>query len=677
MPLDHKPLPIAGFMGFYDRGEKVSTPMKHQSLLENFIFGGDKLKKRGGFVSIHRDNNRSFTRFSDILKGNVILQPRRIYSTGEFLFDGNNQLNTEAFTGATDFSALNMDNRYYITTHDRQIGKGGLVQVYNGNTLRPLAGEGPPEDYNNYGSGSYFYPQLIASGQFNNPFVPFNYLDIGRYIIAVSYQIENYITKPGYIRSFYVSDVETNRLQLNNIPPVSNSNVSAIIISMTRLFVSEEGEDDENTLTLNRKYARKFGDHKFYFVPFGKFNVEGGEIVGRDGNAIVGNLSFPHGIDDDEQAQLVNRQYIFLNGHQIFESSYLFDQKSSMPAALGLTEYSNRLIIWNQNRVYVSRANEPESFSDVDGFFDVGIEDPNTVKVCFAYRENLYILKDDSTYVVFDNGEAPNTWVPKNVDRGLGGQVHSVGRVKGFQGAEEDFIFIANKKGLCLFNGAYSEVEASWKIREYWKLIDNPVDLQTMVDATENKVYVFCRIRGVAQILTMDYQKGLAHQEISSFGRNAIVGGPRWSVIKKRGIPIRGIGYHSVADGSSTNDGLLILTNDGNRSEVLILRETEYNDDDFDQILGIDSRIQFSNLRDGKDLMHNHYGELRVRARGAGMLRLDGGPARNVASPDKHKVFKYILDRQGEDIDVLLIHDTINTNLEIAEFVPFIRPIAP
>ena len=653
MPRGSTPIGTSRFQGLYDRGSLV--PRGHLSVLENMIFEGDLMKKRGGFNRLSQ-SSRLYTRFLDVLPGEKISAPVRVFSTGEMIYAG--LAEAGPFDGATDFSALNMKKRYYLTPHNRNTGRG-QVQVYDGSTIRPICGEGPPEDLQ-YTATSNFLPILEE-----DDVAPATYLDIGRYIMGVSYQIDNYITRPGYIRSFYVEDTTNNSLKLLNIPNITQSYVSDIVIIMTRLFIPNEG-DENNNLTTNRAYANNYKSYTFYFVPFGKAKVESGEIRDRDNNA-VSELRLPFAYDTDDYNKLIASNYFFFSSDLLFNATYLIDQLTSMPGGVGLCDYNNRLVVWNGDRVWVSRAQEPESFGDLTGFKEVGLEDPSTIKNCFAYKDNLYILKSNSTYVTTDNGEEVNTWKVINVDRGYGGEVHSIGQIRGFQGPEKDYVFVANKHGLSLFNGAtYSDIEASWKIQNLWDKITDYSSLQVVLDPTNERVYILCTIDDEAVILLMDYQKGLFHEDGP---RGGVFGGPRWSVIKKLGSEI-------VSIGMSDDNDLLAMTSGSDFSEVLSISDRT-NDVDRDQTLAIRSKIALRDFRLDESLGILHYGEGRVRVRGEGILSLtcEGLTLMESYSYNGFVTLKYRVHLDGTDLEFTLKEESLNGSLDLLEFLIFTKKV--
>ena len=691
---DHKPFTVSGFLGMYDRGDETIIPQRHQRDLVNMMFRNDRLVKRGGFRRI-LTTSRNYVRFYE---AHFKSGRQSIFFDGTHFYAGTDQLPGD-FSGATDFTALNMNNRLFIAPN---VGK---VQVYDGTTMRDLGGEGPPLDNIGYDSSSLFYPSLLASGDVTaDPFISFNYLDIGRYIVAISYNIGNYITNPGYIRSFYVSDLATNRLRLLNLPSDLPVNVTGITISLTRLFIS--ADDTMNTDVVNQKFTRRYTDNQFWFVPFGRVKAVNRQLVDRDDNALT-HIDIPHATDQDEYDELVHVKYIFFNGHLLLESTYLIDQLASISDVKGLAEYNDRLILFKDDKIWASQIDDPESIATSKR---VGIESPGDIKNAFSYKDLLYICKEYSTYSTFDNGEDVATWRVVTVDRGLGADTHSVGSVRGFEGPTEDYVFIGNKQGLCLFDGKFSPIEASWKIKAFWDRITDHSRTQVLLDTANKLVYCLVVIDSVYFVLVLNYQKGIIHQEATTYNRNVIVGGPRWSRIIKEQAVIRSIGLDD-------ENRLIIMTALGNKTEQLCMLEGHLRDDDFDPTdetyeehyinngkmsiqgfidddanlswispipggtnseKGISAIIDHSNIRPNSEILEYHYGLALVRCKGGGSLQIyDIKQAQPSGLPvnTNYETIREILDTRGEDMILRLLHRDADP-FELSQLSVYYRPIA-
>ena len=418
MPLDHRPTSISDFLGLYSRGDKTQTPPRHQLVLDNFVFEDDLLRKRGGFEVVE-SYSRSLQRFT-------LFNNRPIYTDGEYIYDGHLRLNNDPLIGATDFTSIEIGDKLYIAPNK------GPVQVYDGVTMRPICGEGPPVDNTNVTTASLFYPVVAATGDLNrNPYVPFNYLDVGDYLIGISYQIGNYISPIGYVRHISITSLDYNKVVLNNIPEVP-TNVDRIVISMTRLFA-----------TTDQYPEGRYDTRTFYFVPFGVITVSDGIIQNRNDNITIPTVESP------EDLSII--KYVMFQESLLLESSYLIELETELRDIEGCTEYNNRLILWKGGKIYVSRKYDHESFSKIDGFID---HDRGRVTNCFGHRDVFYVCEESTTYATADNDEAAGTWPTLiNIDRGLGAHKYSVGSVLGFDGPTDDYMFIGNKHGLCLFNG--------------------------------------------------------------------------------------------------------------------------------------------------------------------------------------------------------------------------------
>ena len=657
MPLSQQPITISGFLGLYNRGDSTMIPRGHQRDLENMLFINDRLVKRSGFRTL-TEFSREYTRFFDYHAKSGL---KRIYFDGSTFYADDAQVGV-GFSSATDFTMINMNNRAYIAPNR------GAVQVYDGATMRAIAGEGPPEDNLGYSSSSPFYPTLASAGDPNlDPFQPFNFLDIGRYVMSISYEIGTYITKPGYIRAFDVDSLDTNRLRITNLPTSFPAKVSGISLSLTRLFVADGDVTDD---------ARKYYNYTFYFVPFGRFAISGQRVVSRTGTPLT-ELNFPHARTATEQTQLVNSKYIFFNEHLVFDSTYLQDQEEELTDVNGITQYNDRLIAWKDDRLYASRVNDPES---IINSLRIGIEESGPIKTCFTQRDILYICKEHSTYSVVDNGETVDTWNPVIVDRGLGSSTHGVGVVRGFEGSTENYVFVANRQGLCLFDGVFAPIEASWKIKELWDTITDLDKTQILVD-TRNKLVHVLVLTDRYEIWTMNYQKGMVHQEV----RPGIVsGGPRWSRLTLGAGEFRSI---SLDD----QNRLVVLATITGKTALRYIVTDRVVDDDFldpnetiaehftnndaahiqdfidrgwrliDPISerNIAARVEFANLRPREDLMIYRYPMAYVRCKGSGHIRIfdteNENSVQHAIRSSYHTVKQRLLSR-GEELSMCVCH---------------------
>ena len=176
---------------------------------------------------------------------------------------------------------------------------------------------------------------------------------------------------------------------------------------------------------------------------------------------------------------------------QLFSSvDYLFRQHETIKGGDGLAFYNNRLCVWggteltDQSILRVSRVNQPESFSKVDGFVVVAPEINSSITNVFEFRGTLYITKENSTYVVADNGSEPATWPVVTVDKGLGAGANGVSSILASQGTSLDFVAISTKGGLTAFDGIYRRPEISWNIENLWTTSKSIVR-----DPSEKKIY--------------------------------------------------------------------------------------------------------------------------------------------------------------------------------------------
>ena len=159
----------------------------------------------------------------------------------------------------------------------------------------------------------------------------------------------------------------------------------------------------------------------------------------------------------------------------IDDATDLFLHNSEVKAGLGLCDYGGRLCVWGadgeENIIRVSKINNPESFSQLDGFVIVDPQDVQGVTNCWPFRGQLYIQKSDKTFITSGNNNSPSTWPVDAVDLGIGGEINSVASINDTKGLNLDYTLIATQQGVLLFNGIYQHPEVTWNIESLWKTI--------------------------------------------------------------------------------------------------------------------------------------------------------------------------------------------------------------
>ena len=524
--LDHHPITFDDFEGLYTRGSDLLVPVGHVGEILNLEWDVDVLKTRRG-------SREKFTRSSnaaDILR---IFEYHRLGEASRIIFldaDGNFFDSTNLIDpiynlpDAEDFSAVNMFNRLYISPHNRKEGMPGeKVYVYDGTTFRPAAGDKPDSDL--------VVKESVISGN----------VDVGTYVIAVCYETQSgFITKPGGHFAYVVTEDNKNlRIDVTGIPLGPVGTVARQLVITKPLIV----------------YDGNLTGYILYLAPGGR---------------IGDNVTTVHELN-------------FYLTEIVVSVEYLQDQLEVIPAALGLADFSGKLITWNEdgnnNIARVSRQADPESFSAVDGFLIVAPQDSDGLKSCFTFQESLYMNKSFRTYQTADNGGPAGTWPWISIDKGAGSEVFGVAQVIDAKGSSLNFVLIASRDGLSLFNGVYADPELSWKIRSTWDRINVEEfnKTQVLLNPVEKKVYVSVPLddsTDTSHLLIGDYRRGLDPENIRwsiwefATGHEAIVlrveGNPVLYYAKENKI-------YAVVD--ATNDAGAKIPNPFFATGVLLMRD--------------------------------------------------------------------------------------------------------
>jgi hypothetical protein len=157
------------------------------------------------------------------------------------------------------------------------------------------------------------------------------------------------------------------------------------------------------------------------------------------------------------------------------DASHLFDNYAEIPAGAVLSLFHGRLCLASTfadgNLTLLSAAGEPEAISQIDGILAVQ-PDSNPVTNLQELRDILYVFKRSRTVAFGDNSDVPATWLPTIIDTALGTSVHGVATVLDSGGSSVDFLIVCTYQGISLFNGLFIAPELSFKIEDYWKLLD-------------------------------------------------------------------------------------------------------------------------------------------------------------------------------------------------------------
>ena len=348
-----------------------------------------------------------------------------------------------------DFTAINIYGRTYISF--KYLGKalpGGNLWYWDGtdNLIHAAGGAAP---------FSAIGPTLaqVTAGNVN----------AGWHGVAIAFLYRNgNISPPGNVTT--INSTGSNDIELSSIdlPPLGNQTVVGRVVLMTQA----------NTTSAAAAVAQLF------FVP------------GNGGLAAH---------DITTTTAVINSYDIAL----IESADYLNDvQSPTLPSCSALRFYNGRLVLIGQDvypdNILVSQ--QPlngglETINSVTGIVNVPADYAgNSSNTGFVINGVLYVLKPNGTFAVQDNGGDPSTWSVTPVDSALGAWDNATSMFSSTMSGSDisGLSFVATRKGLMTFNGAYSSQSLSYKIHSIWSLI-NPANfykVQVAHDAWLKRVYV-------------------------------------------------------------------------------------------------------------------------------------------------------------------------------------------
>jgi len=441
MQKDHLPITVDSFRGTFDRGEDDVCPQDHFLDSLNVVFTEHGVETRKGTVEhlvvsdIHRI--ASYKRIGEADRLLILDSVGRIWDSTSLAVPILN------IPGMTDFGMVSLYNRAYITPHNSNKGlPGQKVYVYEGSGVaRPAAGAAP-----------------IGSPIIATTSTEVGSVEIGKHLFAVSYEtISGFLTQPGPATFTLYDAPGGKKVNLSNIPIGPAGTVARVLLATKKLATN---------------YAGDAKNQEFFSIPNGRIG---------DNVTTVLTVDF---FDADLQAGV----------------DYLLDQLTEIPAGVGIGVYKSRLAVWgtdtNESAVYLSEPGQPESFSATEGFVLAFPGDASGgVKNCVEFRSQYYLLKGGGkTYVTNEIGDSPAFWEVTNVDLSIGAECHSIAKVLDQNGAALDNFFSADRSGLYLFNGTFSNNELSRKISDIWRRINRLALNQVEIVYDPIKALIYCAV---------------------------------------------------------------------------------------------------------------------------------------------------------------------------------------
>lgn len=444
MDLDHIPIEIEDWKGMFTRGFLDTTPPGYFTDSLNIKFTESDIATRDGLaiLQVLSLGGATVVRAFAFKLLNANTRYIILDSTGS-LWDssvGSGIINDVTYL---DFSMINYAGRAYITPHNRISGISGkslLVYDPSVSASARLAAGTPPSGY---------VITAVQSATAGN-------IEAGTHLIGVvNISSSGFISAP----ALQVAVVSANgfKIDVGNIDSGPAGTVARGIVSTKAI----------------QNYNGNINGYEYFMVP----TANGGLIANNNNNETTA-LSF---FDAELQTSV----------------DYLFDNRSTIPAGLGLCEYKGRLVTWgfsaDPHSVYLSKPYSPEEFDTVGGVITVDpFESHSPVTNCFVFRGSLIMCKRNRIYQTTDNGGDPSTWQVDLVDNGAGTECFGVSTVIDSKGQENDRAFIADRSGLLIFEGYVKRPEATWLIEDTWNRINKAKFnlIQVCTDPLKSCIYI-------------------------------------------------------------------------------------------------------------------------------------------------------------------------------------------
>lgn len=452
---DHTPLSIVEFRGLYDRGRLESVPPEYFTICSNVMFDEREVLSRFG-TSLSSINITNIRRIALYKRPGEATRLLILNSSGQ-LYDSTNPSPILEIPLMQDFRMYVFFGRAYITPlgADNRGLDNEYIYVYNGTEVaRRAAGDRP--------TGTLTAQESAGSGN----------VTAGFHLYAVAYETDSgFITKPGPANYALLESTGNKAVVLTGIP-TGPAGTSKRHILATKAIFNYDGNQE---------------GYEFFFVPDGTIN---------DNNP-VGHYE-------------IN----FFDSALISSAEYLFDQYERIPAATGIAEYRGRMMLWQDNYVYVSRPGEPESIDALSGLLLVGPGEPSILQDCVEYRDMFYMHKKYRAFVTVDNGLDPSTWPVNSVDKGVGSPLRGIIQIMDAQGTSVDKFLVASYRGLVLYDGLFREPELSYNIESIWNRINRNYFhlVHGVVDTVHHRIYVAVPLDSAtncSHILVADFSRGL------------------------------------------------------------------------------------------------------------------------------------------------------------------------
>jgi hypothetical protein len=541
---DHQPITIRQFLGTFDRGDDDSVPPGYFKDSRNVRFLTNGVESREGTtLDIAKSNIRRIAIYKRLGEAQRLL----ILDTAGNLFDSVNMAAPILSIAAMiDFSMETMFNRAYITPHNGVTGlPGERVYVYEGSGSARPAGGNPPSGF------SLVIADSTESGK----------CEPGVHIFAVCNEtVSGFLTKPGGFGGF--SPVGEKKLDISNVQPGPAGTVARVLVC-TKMIEDYQGD---------------FINQEYFFVPNGR---------------IPGNVTTTITVD-------------FFDADLAATASYLMDQLAEIPAGVCIRNYRGHLCVGGEDLapavVRVSNVGNPESHNAVEGYLTVNPGDSGGgVTNLASYRRQLVCFKDERTYSTIDTGFEAAFWVVDDIDPSMGCTCHALGKIRDFGDGTEDRLFVANRQGLQLFSGTFSDAVISFDIDVLWARINKRYFHTVEVVVDPYAYLVFCAVpldnaTSPSHLLVADYQEGMDKVKWTTWTFPTF---PTTVIVDVDELKKEGLFKFGSLDG-----------------QIYKLDPTRQDDNN----IAVNSYVQFGHLPTEDDGKVWHFTGTRIRVKGVGIL---------------------------------------------------------
>ena len=456
MIAEHEAKFINAFKGLFDRGQDDAVPMDHGIEAFNVAFDTKEIRSRDGSTL-------------DLSITGPLLRVHTYEKSGEAtrylcLKDNGSIYDSTAPTtpiltiaAMIDFSCVVMFDRAYISPHNGDKGlPGEVVYVYEGAGIaRPAGGAAPstaPTVANSATAGS---------------------IEVGIHLFAVAFETTSgFLTKYGPVAQLTAPGAK--KAQLSNIPLGPSGTIARWIVATETLI----------------NYNGNPAQYEFFQIP---------------GARIGDNFTTTLTVE-------------FFDASLVASAAYLLDLRSTCPAGVGLAIYKNSLIVCGEDaapsRVRVSQVNQPEAFSDVDGYLDCYPKDNGgTVRACIEFRGQMIMFKSYRCYITQTNNNPAATWTVSSLDVAIGTECFGIQQVLDIEGQTTDRFLVASRRGLMLFDGTFGD-EITGKIYDLWARINRKAfnHVAVSIDPINSKIYVKVPLDSsvtCSHIFHADYDEGM------------------------------------------------------------------------------------------------------------------------------------------------------------------------